>query len=391
VVVVGGGRWARVLAGTLVSLLPEGASLTVCSTRNPHGMSAWVHHERLDGRIQVSDRLDRSLEGAGAAIIANALKDHESAARTAIEAGARVLIEKPVATCSSAARGLEARAQAVGTRIAAAHVFLYASYLDRFAEKVQGLGPIQRTIVEWADPACEIRYGESKRYDSSVPVFADCLPHVVSILGRLGVHGPQTILDVVVDRGGASVELLLKIGATESRISVARNSARRERHIQVITSGGRVELDFATEPGVIRVASHAMVGDEDWDRGPRPVARMLGSFLSWAAGGSWDSRLDSAVAIRACELIEATSTVYGAELTRWIAHELRRGAMSDSLRYAIEEAASSLGATSPCVPDLQRLHATIGNLDDSDRLRRTVEEGDPARLVSLLESVADRS
>jgi predicted dehydrogenase len=354
-------------------------------------MSAWAHQERLDGRILVSDRLDRALEGAGAAIIANALRDHESAARAALEAGASVLIEKPVATSSSAARDLVARAEALGARIAASHVFLFASYVDRFAEEVEALGPIQRIAVEWADPAREIRYGEAKRYDSSVPVFADCLPHVVSILGRLGVHGPQSLVDVVVDRGGAGVDLLVKTGATECRISLARNSARRKRHIQVMANGGSIELDFATEPGVMRADSHTVLGDEDWYRRPRPVARMLGSFLSWAAGGSWDSRLDFAVAIGACELIEATSTVYGRELTRWIAHELRSGAMSTSLKYAIEEATSSRGVTSPGAPDLQRLHTTIRSLDGSDRLRRTVEEGDPTLLLGLLESVADRS
>src|SRR2546422_7110793 len=210
ITIIGGGRWARVLVEVLCRLVPPSVAICVYSRRNTRSMGIWGQARGLANRVELLSTWPRPFStGLGAVVVANAARDHETAVEWALLAGAPVMVEKPIALTGPAAERLADLARQRNVPFAAAHVFLFARYLDNFWKLIRNAGRIDSLHVDWADPESEERYGESKRYDPGLPVFADWLPHVVSIVGSLASRVPDNCRILEVRRGGAAIDLEL--------------------------------------------------------------------------------------------------------------------------------------------------------------------------------------
>lgn len=305
VAVIGGGRWARVLVDVLCGIVPPSVAVSVHSRRNTGTMAAWAEARGLDKRIRLSPDWPRSPSAPrGAAIVANAARDHEDAVESTLAAGIPTLVEKPIALTAAAAQRLADLAHDRGVRFAVAHVFLFARYLDNFAKLVAEAGTVESLRMDWVDPRGEVRYGEPKHYDASLPVLVDVLPHIVSIAGAVTRRLPDACQNLTIARGGDRVETDLSIGNIPCSVLIERNAETRRRVVRIVAGGKTLQLDFSTEPGTITDRSHATVGDPLWDSGKRPVASMLTAFLAWAAGGARNRRLDLEPGLRACRLAD---------------------------------------------------------------------------------------
>lgn len=339
VVILGGGRWARVMTEVVCNLLPGDTPLTVCSPRGAAALTAWAVERGLDGRVSVAEQWPEALvPGRTAVIVANAARDHAAAGRWALERGAAVLIEKPLALSLQDARDLADCASRCGGLLAAAHVLRFARYLTNFASMLPSWNEVCSINLEWVDPAGEQRYGENKQYDASVPVFMDCLPHAVSVLQSVLGLLPELAGLPVVEAGGARVTLSLSLGGRPCHVILQRNGPQRLRRMSVETSSGTATLNFSAEPGVIRLGTENVCGDPCWDNAQRPLASLLSTFLTAAAGGEVDSRLSLDTAFTACTITDAVMPDYRAAILPWLADRLISDNESDdAVRYALVE------------------------------------------------------
>lgn len=311
VAVIGGGRWTRVLTEVLCGLTPPSVEISVHSLHNAEAMSAWAKEKGFGRRIQVLPEWPRFPSGKyHAMIVANAARDHEKAIEWALFAGIPVLVEKPITVTAAASQRLVNKAKSQNVRFAAAHVFLFARYLENFSRFVFKSGNIRRLCVCWIDPRLEERYGERKQFDPSLPIFADCLPHVLSMIGVLLPNLPQQCKNLKILRGGARIELELRVGDVPCNVQLERNSDKRQRTIEVDTTQQMLKLDFSKEPGIIVSGSETIDADPDWMLKERPLTRMLRAFLQWAVGGEFDSRLDIEIGVRANRVIDQVSDLY---------------------------------------------------------------------------------
>jgi len=338
VAIIGGGRWARVLCDVVCRITPSSLRVHVHSPHNAAAMTGWAASGGWADRVVASPQWP-SLNRSTAVVVVNAARDHERAAERALSEGASVLIEKPMTLDATAAHRLVSLAGAKGAKLAIAHIFTFASYLERFAAAVADAGGAKAMRMSWMDPRSESRHGEAKRFDPGLPIYSDWLPHVLSVASLVSPGLPPGFDSLEFERGGALLDLRLRLGETPLRARLERNGARRERVLEVDTPRGPLTLDFSTEPGVIRGGSEAPVSaDPQWDSAPRPSARMLEAFLRWAAGGPFDPRLDAAIGVRAMEVIDAAAAPYRATQDRWLAARLAAAdETNDDVRYALTE------------------------------------------------------
>lgn len=361
VAVIGGGRWARVLTEVLCDLVPLGTKLSVHTPHNVKAMRAWVSERGLEERISVSSSLPIfSPDVSNAVIVTNAASDHESSTEWALRQGYPVLVEKPLCLNFAAAQRLANLALERKVYLATAHVFLFASYVEAFSKHVADVNNIVSIRVLWMDPHSESRYGEIKSYDSSLPVYADWLPHVISILSTL-VAGKDLLcehLDCL--KGGAYLKINLIYGKIPCAIELVRNGDSRKRVIEVITNHKKITLDFGKEPGSIYSDAILLNDDQSLTGGPKPVARMLAAFLQGAAGGILDSRLDLSIGLTACHVINEVEHLYNAAFFSWLSKEFssKQDGISTELRYAMTEIlqAEGNGSSVPLATRIGYLH-----------------------------------
>ena len=189
------------------------------------------------------------------------------------------------------------------------------------------------------DPQFENRYGEAKSYDPGLPIFADLLPHVLSIVGTVTSCQSPKCERLKFLRGGAHLEIELVLGDVPYSVQLVRNGNRRQRIIEVTTQQKTFKLDFSSEPGTITSSSTTICGDPDWKVEEKPAARMLRAFLRGTAGEVLDNRLDIDIGLRACEIIDQTSVFYRLALLPWLTKKLLMISeeVDSDLRYALSE------------------------------------------------------
>jgi predicted dehydrogenase len=314
IAVIGGGRWARVIASVLHDFFPEVTQISMHSPGNADQLRAWIsenHFKRVFAKADWPDYFAPSRPKA--VIVANAAAMHFPAAVAAILSRIPVLIEKPLAMSARDAAFLVSLAQNKGTELCSAHIFLFADYIQKFGNMVRQSGTILKVHFCWSDPEMEHRYGEVKNYDATLPVFQDIIPHIFSIL-RSFWDDELSFDGIQVESCGAKITVITKIGSIPCSLRLERNSALRNRVISVETESDVIELDFSIEPGTITSKAGQESGDDLWNEQPRPMRKMLGTFINAMRSNKKDSRFNAELSIESCRFSDKIYDAYLAEM-----------------------------------------------------------------------------
>ncbi|WP_061244419.1 Gfo/Idh/MocA family oxidoreductase [Leptospira noguchii] len=338
IAIVGGSRWARTIAGVLCEFLPENYVISMHSLENADGLKSWVKEKQIT-QITVYNTWPDYTDSIYAVIIANAARNHFTAAVSSLLAGIPTLVEKPLATNQADAEFLLNLASLNGTNLYCAHVLLYANYLNNYAQIVRNNFPFKQIKIVWSDPINEERYGEVKHYDPSISLIHDIIPHILSIMKSL-TDEEISIKDTIVENGGSRVTIRGLAGLTSYIIILERNSNERLRILEVDTvKNGLITLDFSNEPGLIRYGDlNDEVGDPYWGQKPGPLRAMLESFFEIATSGeNKDHRLDPILGLEACRFSDMAFRSYRSELVKWFSNRSEKKQNNKDLKYAIDE------------------------------------------------------
>jgi len=382
IAIIGGGRWARILSEVVCTIAPQ-SNLSVHSLNNSKGMKAWVSDRDLNSRLAVSSFLPTfPPKTSNAIIVANAARDHEKTVEWALEQGCSILVEKPFCLNLISAQRLATLALTKNIYLATAHVFLFASYIDVFAKLIVEETEIESIRVLWMDPKVENRYGELKGYDSSLPVYADWLPHVLSILGTFMPTPANLIKKIGFREGGAHLNIDVTYGQIPCAIELVRDGSRRQRIVEVITRQKKITLDFSLEPGVIYNDGSLLCGNQNWIQDEKPVAKMLRSFLVSCDSGVRDDRLDMSIGLNANRVIDEVAVIYQNALKSWlnVRFATYQNEIGVDLRYALTEMLQLLHPNLT-IPIEQRVNYVYRNLkyevdklieDDADSVEKAI-------------------
>lgn len=309
VLVCGGGRWSRVLCGVLLEIIPPSSEIYIYTKHNCSGMQEWSSKMSTANNVVISEQLPLlDKKHTDAAIIVNAARDHFSIAKSILLSGIPVLVEKPMTLSSRESQELISIAKTNNVMLCAAHVFLFANYIVLFSGIARRIDDISSVSFAWSDAKNSYRYGESKSYDYTIPVYLDCLPHIISIISFLYSSADVSYDHIVVCFGGAELIIWMKLDSVPFKVRVARDAEKRERTIHII-GRDELKLDFAKEPGLI-FRNNNIITDNAKGDVESPVRTMLTSFLSCCTSSKNDSRFDPLVALKANSIIDSISEDY---------------------------------------------------------------------------------
>jgi len=341
IIVIGGGRWARVLLETICNLTPVSVKIYVLSPRNHTVMAEWILSCDLDYRVEVLSCYPKTIsEKTSVVIVANAANDHEKAIEWALLNQLPVLVEKPITKSFVATKRLANLAKIQKTYLAAAHVFLFSSYIEKFSKLVSKEKNISSVRVIWADPQLEYRHGEIKKYDPGLTIFADCLPHILSILGSFIPNSVKVSENILFLKGGAYLKLNLLLGLIPCEIEMIRNHNSRQRIIEVKAGHINLTLDFSSEPGVIYSDITKLQDNTNESvHEPKPLVKMLLAFFQAFSSINVDSRLDYKIGLKVNQIIDDVEIIYADALIGFLRDELKKSSnnISHDLFYTLTE------------------------------------------------------
>ena len=271
--IIGGGRWARVLASVLDDVRPDNVEVQAASDHNAASWKDWTTGRSGWSSAPSASKLLGNPE-ISHVIVARKARDHATTVLDALSKDKAVLVEKPFCLTQSSLQQLLLAAE--GKYCATGHVLLFAYNQILFRNACVARGKARKIMIEWADPAGEFRHGERKTYDASLNVLQDVFPHIWSISKPFFPGAPITLDGLSIDGGGRDVQLELSAGDAEMTVKMARDRSKRERLLTVQGDGYTAALDFAREPGTAQIDNTALDVAEGYSS---PLAAELTGFL----------------------------------------------------------------------------------------------------------------
>lgn len=305
ILIFGGGRWARIIIDVILELLPNSSIVFIYTPHNSEFMKNWISTNKFKDRLQVILDLGTiQSKNISFAIVVNKASDHEKVIEWSIHSGIPCLVEKPFTIDSNSSHRVIELAKTQNVLLAGALVFRFARSIENF--KVHLDREIIKTItIFWEDAKVEVRHGEKKSFDPTLPLHRDVLPHIFSILVTLNLPLPKKLTNINISQDKNRMNLSFYLEKILCRVELIREGDSRKRRIEVETESGIKFLDFSKDPGFIFNGAQEINADPKWDIDKRPLATMLDTFLNSIKIGILDKRLDPSLGLAANEFIDS--------------------------------------------------------------------------------------
>jgi hypothetical protein len=249
---LGSGRWAKIIATQLLVAFGENTSIHVVTKRDAEKINKEFLNEGVNV-LSVVDDIPPNLEAASNfAIVCGKTLSNVKSARKSLSLGLNVYVEKPFSLRSSELHLLTLEANSKNLQIYTSNVFYFQEQIYNllFFERDKPTGPVcERLKFNWVDKCDKKSYSLGKKYNASLTVFEDILPHLLPIAYKLLDVEQINLESVSVKRMGQAVKLLFCAKNCEIEINMERNGEERSRLLEITHNKKTSFYDFSGRVG----------------------------------------------------------------------------------------------------------------------------------------------
>lgn len=317
VVVIGTGRWAREYAAVLLSF---DIRVIVMVGGVSDAFEEWLERLGAGNRVEWLPRLNYLLHSETPIFVVSSAASHAADSMAALRLNCPTMVEKPIALTESEAAELVGMAESGRVRLCVSQVFLYSQWFRFLASEVSS----QYAKLEFIDFCWVDSVHSPPRYDSSVPLFADVLPHLLAIVSGLFGNEEWSLENLSILRGGSRAKFSLKFGDVSVEAELERNGAVRKRDLSLGFNDGReLFVDFS-DNGSCPVAQRTadvdaiLMMETAIEDNESPLRRMIKAFLLQAIDGKVDSRLFPATSLKSSRLVDQIIPLYREQQDFWV-------------------------------------------------------------------------
>ncbi len=275
VALVGIGYWGSKLLRNLVSLLGSEGVVAVDSHLD---RLAWVCSQYPAVACESNLAAALADPDVNAVIIATPVQSHGVHARTALEAGRHVLVEKPLTTCANEAAELAGLADQRRLRLMVGHTFLFSPRVSWIKDRLTtgGIGQVHYLT------SSRLNLGQHR---SDANVIWDLAPHdfsiILHLLGEMPVTAQTSARSVV--RSGlpevAFIDLTFPSGVIAS-IAVSWLAPRKVRNMVIVGDESMVVYDDTEPDEPVKVYDKGIQLEESADFGTHQLTYRYGDTVA---------------------------------------------------------------------------------------------------------------
>ncbi len=295
--VVGLGYWGPNLLRNLVANA-GGAQVVAVDQSVDRLAETCAHYPTVACASSLEQALDE--HDIGGVLIATPVSTHHHLARTALDAGCHVLVEKPLAASTEEAEDLVTSAEAARRTLMVGHTFLFSPRVDLIHELVTHgrLGNIQYVT------SARLNLG---LHQADVSVIWDLAPHDLSIIFHILGEFPETVRTsgravVHTDRPDVAFITLTFPSGVVALVSISWLAPSKARNMVVVGDEQMLVYDDIDNEQPIKLYDKGVIRPEPGNFGEHqliyrhgdmlaphvvaqePLAREVAHFLACAAG-----------------------------------------------------------------------------------------------------------
>ncbi len=310
--IVGGGRWARVVASEALKIGSPALQIVLVSAKNELGMQKWIEDNFKVKQLIVKSKIPKIVLDNSYAYVVNETKNRFETLSALLINRMPVLVEKPFMLNYKHCEEIINLYKSNEIFIASSQVFRFMSGLHAIKEVVS----LDKTLsieFSWCDKIQEVRYGETKTFEKDVPIYFDILPHIYSILCEIFGGLPMTLIKVKSEKDSNEFLAAFKYNNNiDINIFISRISRKRIRNMQIKSVCNLISFDFTAEECLQISCDGKIVCEKNFGKS-NGIQRMLSAFLQSQEGAPPDSRLETDTVFtvtKMCEVIQQELTVY---------------------------------------------------------------------------------
>ncbi len=267
VALAGCGNWGK----NLLRVLGESPRATLVAVADPSAR-ARERAKQIAPCARVVPSLDDALaSGIDAVVVATPAATHAALALRALDAGADVLVEKPLALSAADADRCAARAAELGRIAMVGHLMRYHPAMVELVERVRRLelGPLVRVASS--------RLSAAPSSDRSLPPLWNLGPHDLSMLFALDAS-PVASIEARGTPGGVTLAARLEDGVAAT-MALSQTSPHKERRLRVVGASCEATFDDVAAPDRLLFAEPGHPAREAKVAWREPLAVEIDHFL----------------------------------------------------------------------------------------------------------------
>ena len=243
--IYGSGRWAKILAQQLQILYGNSALLNFVTKRD----QCEVQRELLEHKIQYFDIVEDlgSITGnrLHLGIVCGRAKDNYKRVIKLLGSGLNVYIEKPFALNSKEAHAMVKYAEHHRLSLYFSNAFLFNDQINSLILDTLNQNDISKIKINWIDETSLNLDTTNLKYDVSLTIYEDILPHVLNIVASILETEDIEFLDINVERFGQKVKMKCLVSNVETELILERNGSNKIRSLEMHTFTDVKIFDFS--------------------------------------------------------------------------------------------------------------------------------------------------
>jgi hypothetical protein len=317
IVILGGGRWAKVLISIFSKVARNNANIYHYSGLHSNSALKITLESSCNGKVVSLLKLNQILKLSNPiVIVATKARDHYHYLKWTISNGLTSFSEKPLTLNFKQTQELITLSKSAKTHLGSLNTFLHSSYFNKFIDEVRGIDKLKMIIVHWEDPRLEYRYGDKKFYDKSLPIFTDILPHIVPLLAKICDLSMCSIEINTFDKGGSELSIKLNAGQVECNIHLKRNGTKRTRKFSVCNVfGATLEINFQNHDAEIYKDSNLIT----FNQAKKTTLEIMAMrILDGSITNNYHEDFSSSYALLSNKIIDTIYPIYLMKQNEWI-------------------------------------------------------------------------
>ena len=304
--VVGGGRWARVIASEALKIKGADLQVVVVSAKNRIGMEKWSIDNFSPKQISVRNNIPEIVLTNSFAYVANETRNRYATLSALVRSRMPIIVEKPFMLNYKQCEEIINLYKSNEVFVASSQVFRFMEGLLKL-KKVVTLDEVVLIEFSWCDMFKEIRNGETKFFEKDVPIYFDILPHIYSILSEVFGELPINLVDVKSAKPSQEFSAFFKFNhRIDTNVFITRVGKRRERIMRITTFSNLISFDFTVDECIQISQNGVIIYEQIFEKGTG-IQKMLSAFLHSEKSSPVDYRLEINTVftvIRLCEIIQ---------------------------------------------------------------------------------------